>query len=141
MKRTSISLIILCLLSFFVIDASAIERKAAPLNCVTGEELVRNGETDIMRALRGRIAGLNISARKTSNISASSSFTSSMRGTSSLVGNNEPLYVVDGMQVESLDFVNIYDVALIQVLKSNEAFSIYGSRAANGAIVVTTKKQ
>lgn len=137
--RISLIAIIAFLMTLTVVTPSyASERSASRLNCVTGEDLIRNGDTDLMRALRGRIAGLNISAYSTNSADG---FSTTMRGISSLNGSNKPLYIVDGMQVESIEFVNIYDVELVQVLKHNEAFSLYGSRAANGAIVITTKRR
>lgn len=60
-----------------------------------------------------------------------------IRGINSINCSTEPLYVVDGVEVSSLDFVNIYDVESVEVMK--DAF-IYGSRGANGAILVKTKK-
>ena len=83
---------------------------------ISGEDLVRSGYTNITMALD---AELNI------------------RGTNSFYADQTPLFVVDGMIVESLDFISVYDVDHIEVLK--EA-SIYGSRGANGAILVTTKR-
>lgn len=137
-RLSFIALIALMMNLLIVTPSMATERHTNRLNCVTGEELTRNGDTDLMRALRGRIAGLNINARSTNS---NAGFDVNMRGTSSISCSQEPLYVVDGMQVESIDFVNIYDVELVQVLKHNEAFSLYGSRGSNGAIVITTKRR
>lgn len=122
-------------LSVSTVSAREVSDRPVAHNCISGEELTRNGETDILRALRGKVAGLNISS--SSSLSATES---SFMGATSLYCTRQPLYIVDGMSVESLDIVNIYDVEMVQVLKCNEASAIYGSRGANGAIIITTKR-
>ena len=95
---------------------------------ISGESLRRSGRTSLLEALSGMVAGLTINrvdGRLVPNI----------RGQRSLMLSNEPLYIIDGTEVESLENVNIFEVDHVEVLK--EA-SIYGSRGANGAIVVTT---
>ncbi len=99
---------------------------------ISGEELIRSGKNNILAALQGRIAGLNIS---TSSAPGSPS-TVNIRGINSLNLDCTPLFVVDGVVVPSLDFISVYDVDYVEVLR--EA-SIYGSRGANGAILVHTK--
>lgn len=98
---------------------------------VTGDELRETGERDIVMALVGKIPGLNMVYNNDGKA------TILIRGGTSLDGNNNPLYVVDGSIVEDLSFVNMNDVEKVDVLKDG---SIYGTRGANGAIVVTTKK-
>lgn len=100
-------------------------------NGISGDELRRSGQTDLWRALQGRIPGLTITTGRFGESEVS------IRGQNSLTLPQTPLFIVDGVVVESLDFVNIYDVDYVEVLK--EA-SIYGSRGANGAIIVHTKK-
>lgn len=100
--------------------------KTVPSSGVTGEMLIRTGKTDILKALDGLIPGYTL-------VNGSPI----IRGKSSLNLSNEPLYILDGTVVNSLDFVSVYDVDHVEVLK--EA-SIYGSRGANGAIIVTTKR-
>jgi TonB-dependent SusC/RagA subfamily outer membrane receptor len=63
-----------------------------------------------------------------------------VRGSTSLVGNNEPLYVLDGMPVSSLVGINPRDVARIEVLKDAGSTAAYGIRGANGVILITTKR-
>ncbi len=68
-----------------------------------------------------------------------------IRGTTSLHGNNAPLYVVDGLPIQpgpngSLTGVNPYDIESIQVLKDAASTSMYGARGANGVIVIKTKR-
>lgn len=67
-----------------------------------------------------------------------------IRGASSILGSNEPLYVVDGMPIEvqsgeGLSWLNPADIATIDVLKDASSTSIYGSRGANGVVIITTK--
>lgn len=99
---------------------------------IRGEDLIRGGYTNILEALRGRIPGLNVSASGRPGEEAHVS----MRGINSLHLDQTPLFVVDGMVVQSLDYINLYDVDYVEILR--EA-SIYGSRGANGAILVHTK--
>lgn len=62
-----------------------------------------------------------------------------VRGTTSFNGSNDPLYVVDGVPVDKIDFLSPNDIASIQVMKDASSAAIYGSRAANGVVLVTTK--
>lgn len=68
-----------------------------------------------------------------------------IRGGGSLNGNNSPLYVVDGLAVEAgpqgeMPGISPYDIESIKVLKDTEAMTLYGSRGANGVIIITTKR-
>ena len=100
---------------------------------ITGEELAKSGYNSITQALQGRIPGLNVT---TSNVPGEEAKLN-IRGINSFYADQTPLFVVDGIVVESLEFINIHDVDKVEILK--EA-SIYGSRGANGAILVTTKR-
>lgn len=104
-----------------------------PTSGIRGEDLVRCGYNNLLQALQGRVAGLNISMRGEAGAEPSVN----IRGQRSIMLSNRPLFIVDGVEVESLDFVSIYDVDVVEVLKSAP---IYGSRGANGAIIVTTKQ-
>ena len=85
-----------------------------------------------MAALQGRVPGLNISGTEAPGSEGSVN----IRGFKSFTGSNTPLFVVDGMIVETLTDVPLYDIDYVEILK--EA-SFYGSRGANGAIVVFTR--
>jgi TonB-dependent SusC/RagA subfamily outer membrane receptor len=93
----------------------------------------------VEQALQGRVAGLQIS---NSSGTAGSAATVNIRGMSTINGNNQPLYVVDGVPVSGNinDIVNVHDIDYITVLKDYSASALYGSRAANGTIVINTKK-
>ena len=102
-------------------------------NGISGEELIRSGQSTLMAALQGRVPGLNISISNTPGYQSSAY----IRGISSINLDCTPLYVVDGVIVNSLDYISVYEVDYVEVLK--EA-SIYGARGANGAILVHTKR-
>lgn len=86
--------------------------------------------------LRGRIAGVNV----VSNNEPGASTAVRVRGFST-IRNNDPLYIIDGVPTtEGINLINPNDIASMQVLKDASSASIYGSRAANGVIIVTTKK-
>ena len=63
-----------------------------------------------------------------------------IRGRRSLSGGNDPLYIVDGVPMSSIDDINSNDIASLEVLKDASSQSIYGARAANGVILITTKR-
>lgn len=98
---------------------------------ISGAELRKSGRTSILAALEGRIPGLNIS----SGGPFGQDHTVYIRGVNTFVGDSTPLYVVDGVVVNSLDFININDVDYVEVMKEG---SIYGARGANGVISVHT---
>ncbi len=104
-----------------------------PSNTISGEELVKTGQSNILNALAGRVPGLNISSNNAPGGEASVN----IRGISSLNLSNTPLFIVDGVEQSSLLYINVYDVDYVEIMKDA---SIYGSRGANGAIIVHTKR-
>jgi TonB-linked SusC/RagA family outer membrane protein len=102
------------------------------------ESMQKKSVTDVAQALQGNVAGVNIVA---SNGDPGSDMHINIRGFSSFSGDNTPLVIVDGVQIEGgLRELNSNDIQNIQVLKDASAAAIYGSRAANGVILITTKK-
>ena len=93
---------------------------------ISGEVLVRTGRTDVLEALQGLVPGLTITNGK-----------AIIRGLATINGSSDPLFLVDGVEVESLSFVNVYVVDKVEVLKDA---NMYGVKGANGAILVTTKR-
>ena len=89
-----------------------------------------------IQALQGRVPGVVIT---TNTGSPEGNFTIRVRGTNSIRGGNDPLYVVDGMPVNPSS-INSQDIESVEVLKDASATAIYGSRGANGVILITTKK-
>jgi TonB-linked SusC/RagA family outer membrane protein len=91
----------------------------------------------VEEALQGKAAGINIVQNSGS---PGSDFTVRIRGTGT-IGNNTPLYVVDGVPVNGdINYLNTNDIQSIDVLKGAAAAAIYGTQAANGAVLITTKK-
>ncbi|MCM1490196.1 MAG: TonB-dependent receptor plug domain-containing protein [Muribaculum sp.] len=102
-------------------------------NGITGAQLRATGASDLLRALSGLVPGLNVAqGPKGANTSGTN-----IRGQSSLLSPTTPLFIVDGVIVDSFDGVNLYSVDRVEVIKEG---SIYGSRGANGVISVTTIK-
>ena len=103
---------------------------------INTEKLNTQSNANIGQALQGKIAGVDI----VSQGGAQGSGTRIMvRGIGTL-NNASPLYIVDGMYMNSIDHINPNDIASIDVLKDASSAAIYGSRAANGVIIVTTKE-
>lgn len=120
---------------------------------VKGEDLVKGGNPDLMTSLSGKIAGLQV--RQSSGMPGAPSQTF-IRGARSFSGNNSPLYVIDGMPISSdndyasnvtgsafsnraLD-IDPNDIESVNVLKGQAAAALYGLRASNGVIIITTKR-
>ena len=141
-----------------VVTAMGIKRSAKAIGysatAVDGEEIAAARTADVMSSLQGKVAGVSISSA-TGDPGASNSVI--IRGISSLSGNNQPLYVIDGVPMNNsavfstdglnsgYDFgnganaVNPDDVDNMTILKGAAATALYGSRAANGVILITTK--
>lgn len=152
-------------LSEVVVTALGISREKKTLGYsstqVGAEEINRASPTNIVSGLQGKVAGVDIS---TTSGSPGGSSKVILRGFSSIAGNNQPLYVVDGVPInnsrpgevsplnsigdlqENYDFgnaandINPNDIESISILKGAAASSLYGSRASAGVILITTKK-
>jgi TonB-linked SusC/RagA family outer membrane protein len=123
---------------------------------VTGEEVTRTRDPNLANALSGKVAGLEI--RRNNNLGGSTNIV--IRGVKSLTGNNQALFVVDGVPIDNsnsntanqvtgrggYDYgnaaqdINPDDIESVNVLKGAAATALYGSRASNGAIIITTKR-
>jgi len=123
------------------------------LTQVDGSELSSNKTSNAINALQGKVAGVMITG---SSMGAKGSSRVVIRGSSSLTGNNQPLYVVDGITInnsnlgasgvwggadygDGISSINPDDIETISVLKGGAAAALYGSRASNGVIIITTK--
>ena len=137
------------------------ERKAVGFSVteVKGDELVQAREVNVANALEGKVAGVNVSSLATGPGGSSRVV---IRGSGSIAGNNQPLYVVNGMPIDNapstpnttngsgtslnvdngdgISGINPDDIESISVLKGGTASALYGSRASNGVILITTKK-
>lgn len=127
------------LLNEVVVTGYTTQRKAdltGAISVVSVDELAKQNENNPIKALQGRVPGMNISA----DGSPSGTATVRIRGIGTL-NNNDPLYIVDGIPTKAgMHELNGNDIESIQVLKDAASASIYGSRAANGVIIITTKK-
>lgn len=117
---------------------------------VNGKTLTQARETNLVNSLSGRLAGVQVT---NSNGAPGSSSRMIIRGASSIGSNNQPLFVVDGVPVDNSNFgsgtgidygnaaasINPDDVESINVLKGPSAAALYGSRGANGVVLITTK--
>lgn len=110
---------------------------AGSVSVLEGKAFEAQPITQVTEALQGRVAGVNV----VSDGIPGGSVRIRVRGSNSINKSNEPLYVVDGMVRESgLDGMNPDDIASMQILKDASSTAIYGSRGANGVVIITTKK-
>jgi TonB-linked SusC/RagA family outer membrane protein len=145
-------------LSEVVVTALGIQRNVKALQYsvtnIGGEDLMVARENNLADQLAGRVAGVNVS-----NVASGPAGSSRViiRGNTSLQGNNQPLYVIDGIPMDNTNFgqagmwggvdqgdgmssINPDDIENISVLKGASAAALYGARAANGVINITTKR-
>ncbi|WP_213086939.1 SusC/RagA family TonB-linked outer membrane protein [Chitinophaga agrisoli] len=110
------------------------------ISTVDSKKLLERPVTNINQALQGNAAGVSV----TSPTRPSDDATIRIRGINTINAGSSPIYVVDGVIMENnqggFNSVNVNDVASIQVLKDASATALYGSRGANGVVVITTKK-
>lgn len=102
-------------------------------NYISGDDLRRSGQNDVLSALQGRVPGLNITG--TGGMGGQQQSVN-IRGERSFTADSTPLYLIDGVVVPSFEGINLNDVDYVEVMK--EA-SVYGSNGANGAIIVHTR--
>jgi TonB-linked SusC/RagA family outer membrane protein len=164
-SQTSISVNLLTMeknLQEVVVTALGVTRDKRSLGYATqtikGEALAEKGQVNLLNALQGKVAGVNIVG---ASGSAGASTNINIRGISSFTGNNQPLIVVDGIPISNnVDRTNggplgtlgdnqpsnraldldINNIESVNVLKGSAAAALYGSRASSGAIIITTKK-
>lgn len=106
------------------------------ITTLKSEELLKTPSSTAMQALQGKVPGVQI----VSSGAPGSGSTVRIRGVGTLEGESKPLYVVDGMFLDDIDFLNPGDIESISVLKDASAAAIYGVQAANGVILVETKR-
>ncbi|OJJ21894.1 hypothetical protein BKI52_14490 [marine bacterium AO1-C] len=106
------------------------------VSTIDAKEITSTPVLRVEQALQGRAAGVQIAQNSGA---PGSGLNVRIRGIGT-VNNSDPLYVVDGMPVEGMDFLNPNDIETISVLKDAASAAIYGSRAANGVVLITTKK-
>jgi TonB-linked SusC/RagA family outer membrane protein len=141
-----------------IVTAAGIEREARSLGYavenVGGDKVALKSEPDVLRSLQGKVAGVNILS---SSGAPGSATRITIRGNKSLFGNNQPLFVIDGIPFDNsynvssneltdgaayssrIADIDPNNIASINVLKGGAAAALYGVRASNGVIVITTK--
>ncbi|MGV3686498.1 MAG: SusC/RagA family TonB-linked outer membrane protein [Daejeonella sp.] len=142
-----------------VVTALGIEREAKSLaysaQTVTADKLNEAKETNLINSLQGKVAGVTITRNATGPGSSSKVL---LRGSRSIYGNNQPLYVIDGVPLDNtslsqgggtvggrdggdgIGMLNSDDVETMTILKGASAAALYGSQGQNGAIIITTKR-
>lgn len=110
------------------------------VSSVSAEEINKVVATNAAQAIQGRVAGVNVSQV---GYNPGENATVRIRGTRSITATNDPLYVIDGVPIArgiTLNDINPADIESVEVLKDASATAIYGSRGANGVILITTKR-
>ena len=123
-----------------VVTGYTTQRKAdltGAVSAISAADLEKQQENNPMKALQGKVPGVNIAA----DGNPSGAATVRIRGTGTLNATNDPLYIIDGVPTTSgMHELNPNDIESMQILKDAASASIYGSRAANGVIIITTKR-
>ncbi len=107
------------------------------VSSVRGEDLVGYQSSSVAGALAGQVAGVQITQ---TDGTPGAGFNINIRGVGTLTGDASPLYIVDGFQVDDIEYLSDADIESIEVLKDASASAIYGARAANGVVLITTKQ-
>jgi TonB-dependent starch-binding outer membrane protein SusC len=117
--------------------SSKVKDLTSSITIIKSDEISKTPSSQPMQGLQGKVAGLQVVA----NGGPGNSSTVRIRGIGSFPGrdNEAPLYVVDGMFYDNIDFLNNSEIASISVLKDASASAIYGVRAANGVVLIETK--
>jgi len=106
------------------------------VSSVNSAKITEKGTTNVISALQGSVPGVQIQQNSSR---AGAGFSILVRGQNSISGNTEPLYIVDGITTSSIDFLNPQDIDRIDILKDASSAAIYGSRGANGVVLIQTK--
>ena len=141
--RRSVEIVLeedMLMLDDVVVVGYGVQKKSvvtASIAKVSSEDLAKTAPVRVDAALKGLAAGVNVTANSGQ---PGESSRIRVRGTGT-INNSDPLYIVDGMPIEGgIDFLNPSDIESIEVLKDAASGAVYGARAANGVILVTTKK-
>lgn len=106
------------------------------VSSVSADQLENFKTGNVLEALGGQVAGVNITS---TDGTPGSGYNVIIRGVGTVNGDSSPLYIVDGFEVDNIDYIANQDIQSIEVLKDASAAAIYGARAANGVVLVTTK--
>lgn len=106
------------------------------ISSIKAEEIAKQPAMSAMQSVQGKIAGLNVVASEAPGAAPNVI----IRGLGTALSGRNPLYIVDGMPVENINNINPTDIESMDVLKDASSASIYGLRAANGVVIITTKR-
>ncbi len=122
-----------------VIGYGTVKKKdlTGAVSAIKGDDLASKKTTNLSTSLQGSVAGLMV--RRDNNAPGASAGSMHIRGVTT-IGDSSPLILVDGVPCDNIDYVNPNDVENVSVLKDAAAASIYGSKAASGVILITTKR-
>ena len=121
-----------------VIGYGTTEKKAyTGTATVVSSQNIKSQNTNVTQALRGQIAGVTV---KSNSGQPGNSTTVKIRGLGTVNGNNAPLYIVDGVPTSDISKIDPNDIESVTILKDSAATSIYGSRAVNGVVQITSHK-
>lgn len=122
-----------------VIGYGSVKRKdvTTSVSSVSTKDLDQRPILSVDQAIQGKAAGISV---QSPNGMPGTGMTIRVRGTTSMNGSNDPLYVVDGVPMTDISYLSADDIADMQILKDASSAAIYGSRAANGVIMITTKQ-
>lgn len=107
------------------------------VSSIRSEDFNDGAQTSVNELIQGRAAGVQITQ---ADAQPGGNFAIRIRGANSITGGNDPLYVIDGLPGAPLNALNPGDIESIEILKDASATAIYGSRGANGVVMITTKK-
>lgn len=121
-----------------VIGYGSVKRRdvTTAISTVSTDDLDQRPINMVSQALQGKAAGVSVSRP---NGEPGAGMVIRVRGTTSMNGSNDPLYVVDGVPMTDIAFLSANDIESIQILKDASSAAIYGSRAANGVVIIQTK--
>ncbi|MCK7533220.1 MAG: TonB-dependent receptor plug domain-containing protein [Marinilabiliales bacterium] len=107
------------------------------VSSVRSDEIVKTASSNALQSIQGKVAGLDVT-RESGETGSEVNMT--LRGVRSVNASNSPLFLVDGIEYGSTLDINPSDIASIEVLKDASSTAIYGTRGANGVIIITTKR-
>lgn len=106
------------------------------VSSVSAKDVINFKTSSVAGALGGQIAGVQITS---TDGTPGAGFSINIRGVGTLTGDSSPLYIVDGFEVDGIDYLSNSDIESIEILKDASSSAIYGARAANGVVLITTK--
>jgi TonB-dependent SusC/RagA subfamily outer membrane receptor len=119
-------------------QATSVERKNNPTTVarVGADDIAKSSAHDMNQALSGHVTGAQVAQAP----NPGAAMFLRLRGMTTFMGNQSPLYIIDGITVASIDAINPNDIEDIQILKGASAGAMYGSKASNGVVIIKTKR-